>query len=912
MSGTIAQIKARMVVNKRIFDAVDRDQAVYKKKKTGHIDVPVVNVPDDETKLWNNEDRNALEMKKQLADANYKALDAINKQAASFTISIAQERLLKLFEEKSGKQVDRSDPSSVSAALREADAAVDADKLSAAKKKIEETGTYTDAYGDAVDVRHASEEQKEAMAMDEADNENAYDDDSEHTSGDDYEDHDNDTSAPPGPPPAPGMSVQAGAQTSQPEPQSEPVVDDQEVVDGKKEYMRMEDIVRLLDVPVKEWRGIEMIEDVLQEFPLASAEYEQQRAGDDVRDIVNSIVDADMGIDEDASTEEMHQAASRVMKSIKKTEPEIAELLKTANSALKSASKKVVKFASAAVGAVGNAASSVASSLADAALDRVNSYQTQQGKQRRLEHWREYDRKMHGEATPAKPESFIESSSKHARSAASAAKNIAGSALGSVGSAASSTASSLRDAALNRAASYSEYLKQKEQQQRIESLLRSTSKQAKNATSSVKDMVGSTLGATGRAASYLADAAVETGKRAASAVSSAVSSAAARIPEMEPFEWESWDDWTALRDLIGGAFGDEDPMQTPQSPREIDERRAEQLMYAAPSRTSIPAMRPSTIREPPRHEEEKHEEKQAAHHDQEDEPGPGLPANKKKPSRTKKLPEIDNLGISVGLRGSAENIRSNVRRFLQTVDSKTRIQNMIKKLESAPGDPRTHTRPLLIEALARVLREGRTDMLSANQKGKLEDDIVDILSSHKGPAGLDHSINEFQQGRGVRRHAPTGGKGVLTHSPSYQRLGHLYVSMSDLDKGNLAVCYSNGVQAKTIPRKRISPQLRDVIYTVIEQGRAPHSSIERLPEPDRALLSTLLHSTKVAKGLGVEHYIESADRAALDRMDILKGMIQGGNDSKYVLKEMKELTKKMMEKGHIKRLAGMKILASLV
>src|SRR5680860_1068100 len=84
MSGTIEQIKARMVVNNHIFKAIDAD---IKKRKIQPIvinhEIPKSRRVDKETRLWNNEDRNSLEMKKKLAAANYKALDMINKQAST-------------------------------------------------------------------------------------------------------------------------------------------------------------------------------------------------------------------------------------------------------------------------------------------------------------------------------------------------------------------------------------------------------------------------------------------------------------------------------------------------------------------------------------------------------------------------------------------------------------------------------------------------------------------------------------------------------------------------------------------------------------------------------------------------------------------------------------------------------------
>mgnify|MGYP007089521774 CR=1 FL=1 len=866
-----------MAVNKRIFDAVDHDQAVYKKKKTGHIDVPVVNAPDDQTKLWNNEDRNALEMKKQLADANYKALDAINKQAASFTVSVAQERMLKLFEEKSGKQVDRSDPSSVSAALREADAAVDADKLSAAKKKIEETGTYTDAYGDAVDVRHASEEQKEAMAMDEADNENAYEDDSEHTTGDDYEDHDDDNPAPLGLPSAPGMSVQAGTRTSRPEPQPEPMVDNQEVADGKKEYMTMDDVFGLWGLPY-DWRGDKtIIEEVLDEqpdalnaFPVAEAQYDEQKTIDEVRDFINSIfdtidADGDMHLDETAPPREIKQAGDQAVEMLKRNnKPEIAKAVKESLSAMMSASKKVAKLTGSAIGSMASSAADVLSPMASMAAKSTADV-----------------------LLPA---------------AASVSKKAA-KIIGSV------------------ASMPGDYLKKRQEDREREALKKALRQKARSSKSW-----------------YNADAAdilqeEDTGPGWLDWLGGLVSGT--ELPEQLP---QTSREKTERKSAQYESWHPEPPASIRQAREDAkwaEQRRQEALRQAAYAHPTEPRQRKQTPFAP--HYNNSHEEQQKKSQ-MRDIPEKKLPEDEPGDGFSEPLPEytgrneydkaVTDIGNRLGLGGKTK-IKSNMLTLMTGLNTKTKAKNLLKTIaEYQPGSKRTFTGPLLASVVVEILKEFNENpnfMKVRELREEMADRLVEIVENtaiKKGDvadvphAGQEFAKAEFKAGRGiacdVKHHRPIGGNGVLTHSPSYQRLGHLYVSMSDLDKGNLAVCYSNGVQAKTIPRKRISPQLRDVIYTIIEQGRAPHSSIERLPEPDRALLSTLLHGTKVAKGLGVEHYIESADRAALDRMDILKGMIQGGNDSKQVLKEMKELTKKMMEKGHIKRLAGMKILASLV
>lgn len=171
------------------------------------------------------------------------------------------------------------------------------------------------------------------------------------------------------------------------------------------------------------------------------------------------------------------------------------------------------------------------------------------------------------------------------------------------------------------------------------------------------------------------------------------------------------------------------------------------------------------------------------------------------------------------------------------------------------------------------------------------------------------------RGKGIK--STIAGKGVgkigkVSHSPSYSPLGNThYLSMGDLGECVLKIVYSNGTAIKNLPRQRISKDLQDIMYHIVEMGKVPQRLVEKLSEKERALLSKVSRITKTARGMGVEHFIESKVKHDLDRFELLQGMIQEGNDSLAVIRELRTLTRKLMDNDHIKKSLGTKILASL-
>ena len=148
-------------------------------------------------------------------------------------------------------------------------------------------------------------------------------------------------------------------------------------------------------------------------------------------------------------------------------------------------------------------------------------------------------------------------------------------------------------------------------------------------------------------------------------------------------------------------------------------------------------------------------------------------------------------------------------------------------------------------------------------------------------------------------------------NPSYKAFGTYFVSIPQLDSNFLRVSYASGASIPAFPSQYISNQLAKIISGVLFDGALNKRSIEGLDQREHALLSRLMTKSKLGTSLSMEKFTEDKDEMAMSRYHVLRGMIEGGNDSDITVNEFKSIVRHLMSRGMIKHAHGVKILAAV-
>jgi hypothetical protein len=977
MSGTIEQIKARMAVNNRIFKAIDED---LKRRKLNPIRkdtvVSRVDGEDNFTKLWNNEDRNALDMKRKLANANYKALDAINKQAATFTIPVKDEKLIKLFEEKTGEVVDRQDPSAVNLVLNQVNAIIEEINVEAAANRARENREI-EVNGAVVPIAALDERQLD-MAIEE--NAAVVDGDGVDMDSSDEESESDDEEM--GGPPGGGMIV---AQR-----------DDQ---DDEEEIMRILEHAAAAGIPRD--RLYDLMQELLREHQLeidADIAMDRDRppplqelVAQDWRD-VDEKEDVEEYDDENMDRELIEDGRNWMV--LHQAQQEFDAQDEQDDESLNSILKDGLQF------------------NIDGVISRLSKFKFSLQAERRSEGDSlvlRYLEQIRREDAPASSVSesqppllleqqdeeksswfdtipwFLKRSGLKFTTDLEKKIDIALSRLEEIKSASASASSSSRseDGVKDAQAMLSSEHKQKLaavlvelipkiskkleldrlERQRIEEKLKKKAEEERE-----KKLIDIAYEEEQRSrkriqSQYFQVQETSKERNQREAREKAEADAVAAILEKERLELEKRKQEAAQRaeeqKLIDAArIKRQKELEAIAKKRSEDElkkleEQAEAIRQADAQKAKAQAMpKPSNrfsadieaenqtffdeIREKIKAADKMDTKSKAqampkpsnrfsADIDQDWQRKPAAQAPVAKAQAAKSAQQSVSSSSKPAQKAEEEKnptdkfIEENFGEVLKPGKRNTASGSFLSKALTVLGNKQKKKEfALLLHPDKHEQSQWKRtntanalyNVLTLLKENKYQEDSRELQQGIKDTFRESEVYDKYQQGLGIKKRKYQSGGSF--HSPSFRPFGAYCISMGDLDKGTLSLYYKNGVAIKAIPKTRISSDFRNIIYTVIEQDKLPHASVAALADPEKALLSKVLHHMKLARKLGMDYYLEKTDQDDLDRMDILKSMIQEGNDSPKVLDELKLLTKKMMDKGHIKKAAGVKILASLV
>jgi hypothetical protein len=137
--------------------------------------------------------------------------------------------------------------------------------------------------------------------------------------------------------------------------------------------------------------------------------------------------------------------------------------------------------------------------------------------------------------------------------------------------------------------------------------------------------------------------------------------------------------------------------------------------------------------------------------------------------------------------------------------------------------------------------------------------------------------------------------------------GKYFLHPDKLKDDIVSVQTSAGRNHPQMPTKRVSKGLGAMLRHIASGGNPSYSDLHKMTEEDRSHLSDLVRRCKVDVDVP-----EGNDKEDLDQFEILQGELGAGNDSPELVKKLKIVILKLMNKGRLPKGQAREILADLV
>jgi hypothetical protein len=137
--------------------------------------------------------------------------------------------------------------------------------------------------------------------------------------------------------------------------------------------------------------------------------------------------------------------------------------------------------------------------------------------------------------------------------------------------------------------------------------------------------------------------------------------------------------------------------------------------------------------------------------------------------------------------------------------------------------------------------------------------------------------------------------------------GKYVIQINKLKDDIVSIRTKKGRNHPHLPTKRVSKGLGVVLRHIAGGANPSYDDLHRLSDEDRTHLSDLVRICKVDVSVP-----EGSDKDDLHQFDILQGELGAGNDSPELIKKLKSVILRLMNKGRLPKGQGREILTDLV
>jgi hypothetical protein len=201
--------------------------------------------------------------------------------------------------------------------------------------------------------------------------------------------------------------------------------------------------------------------------------------------------------------------------------------------------------------------------------------------------------------------------------------------------------------------------------------------------------------------------------------------------------------------------------------------------------------------------------------------------------------------------------------------------------------------------------------------------IPELLQEYfkQKPAGGLGGAQESKQsetGKGLRRKREMKGCGVsfapkgsistyarvdtskkVEKVPSYIQFGKHLLHQHDLHGGILKIKRLSGSIINELPTQSIGGKLKKVLITLTGTGSPSFEDINELNEHEKSLLNKIVKNCKIDQRLLVPTPDKTKEEQLYNRLQILSGEINAGNNNPQIVRELKTLLLKLKNSGRI-------------
>jgi hypothetical protein len=154
-----------------------------------------------------------------------------------------------------------------------------------------------------------------------------------------------------------------------------------------------------------------------------------------------------------------------------------------------------------------------------------------------------------------------------------------------------------------------------------------------------------------------------------------------------------------------------------------------------------------------------------------------------------------------------------------------------------------------------------------------------------------------------RRSKRTRGTGTsikidkgIKPTPSYHQFGNKIINKSKLDKNILMMRYKNGINISKHPTKSVSRVFANVIRNMLLGKNPSYDDLDKLNQEEKTYLHEICSYCHVIDRFTIPTPNKNNDEQENDRFSLLVGQLKAGNNSKEMIKELKQLLIKFRTK----------------
>jgi len=179
------------------------------------------------------------------------------------------------------------------------------------------------------------------------------------------------------------------------------------------------------------------------------------------------------------------------------------------------------------------------------------------------------------------------------------------------------------------------------------------------------------------------------------------------------------------------------------------------------------------------------------------------------------------------------------------------------------------------------------------------------------------SSDSSMEGKGVKKafkaHRIKLGKGIsIPEIPKYREFGKFIVHYPQLIDSN--ILNLKFPSTGTIPHIKpvyVDENFKEFIIDTLNTGRVNNRHFDSLTEPEKSHFTKIARGAKLTEKLNLKPLTEDREKEDLNRLQLMLGEINAGNDNEKLLKEARALVKKYIANGRINKNKGLEILLEL-